>query len=121
MKLIKIFSVGISVFIILTVVNTSKAKWLYEKYSSLNTIKNVTESDVKPLHIYTISISEGDFILIEYPMPSWFTFRSGPSAFAYDKYGKMVDKSFDSGDDSDFVLKWFSGQSKEININELNL
>ena len=90
------------------------------KYFSLKTINAVIESNID-IRSYKVSITEGEFILIEYPIISFWwdfpwNFPSGPPAAVFNSNGDLVDTTFDAGDDPDFQDKWNIRDEVKFNL-----
>jgi hypothetical protein len=62
---------------------------------------------------------DGETFFIAYsPMDSWLALPSGPAAYVFDKDGRMIDWSRDTGEDPDFGRKWLHSKQAEITIDE---
>lgn len=62
---------------------------------------------------------DGDtFFIAHCPMDTWLALPSGPAAYVFDKTGRMIEWSSDTGEDPEFQRKWLLSQ-EHASIEEL--
>jgi hypothetical protein len=59
-----------------------------------------------PGHVTKIKRQGEVFFIAHSPMDVWLAMPSGPAAYVFDKSGRMIEWSRDSGDDPGFQNRW---------------
>ena len=75
-------------------------------YLAVGRLPREVSKSYKDGHTYFIALG---------PLDSWLAVPSGPAGYAFDETGRMVDWSFDTGDDPEFLKRWpLSGTPSSI-------
>lgn len=61
--------------------------------------------DSRDIKIYSYHKNNTLYYKVVFPL-NMYIFPSGPPVFVYNEFGKCIDFTYDSGDDSKFILKW---------------
>ena len=85
-------------------------------------LQELQSKQISILYAVEINKEKNKYYIVSFPVEkSLFHLPSGSAMAVYDGKGKLIDKTFDSGDDSRFIREWSIREGKEIDIKKLNL
>lgn len=72
-----------------------------------------------PSRVTKVVVDEGEFFIAYSPLDFRMALPSGPAAYVFDRSGRMVEWTPDTGDDGSFQQDWQMHREKKVAISEL--
>jgi len=72
-----------------------------------------------PSRVVRVQKDNAAFLVAYGPKDTWLAIPSGPAAYVFDRNGKLIDWTWDSGDDPGFQSRWTQRGSESTTVVEL--
>ncbi|NCC62228.1 MAG: hypothetical protein EOM12_15110 [Verrucomicrobiae bacterium] len=120
--ILDILFIMIMIFLVLVVLRISENRWekLNNPTDKFHNINEYLEKGYTPSCVTKVKRGTNIFIIIYGTLTNkWLAIPSGPAAYVFDSSGKMIDWSYDVGDDSQYKLNWMPLSPELLSLEDL--